>query len=103
MATTTFTSCPYHSRTGPVPTDSVVLHAATQLAQPNLGRKGDPLGLLSIGIIATVTSDNLNRISMLAFLCFAAIGGYQAINPALLDARAQLLAQATKQAELDPA
>ncbi|OHU52677.1 hypothetical protein BKG81_01870 [Mycobacteroides chelonae] len=56
-----------------------------------------------VGIFTAISFDDLNRINMLGLLCLAAIGSYQMINPARLDARAQLLDQATKHAELDPA
>jgi hypothetical protein len=91
------------TRTGPVPADPATLHAAARLAQPNLGKKGDPCGLMMVGIFSAISFDNLNRINMLGLLCLAAIGTYQMTNPARLDARAQLLDQATKQTELDPA
>lgn len=91
------------TRTGAVPSDAVVLHAAARLAQPNLGKKGDPFGLLFVGLIAAMNFVDLNRVSMLGYLCLAAVATHQAINPARLDARAQLLDQAAKQAELDPA
>lgn len=91
------------TRTGPTPADPAVLHAATQLAQPSLGKKGDPWGLMMVGIFTAISFDDLNRINMLGLLCLAAIGSYQRINPARLDARAQQLDQATKHAELDPA
>jgi hypothetical protein len=90
------------TRRGPVPADPAVLHAATRLAQPSLGKKGDPWGLMVVGIFTAISFDDLNRINMLGVLCLAAIGSYQMINPARLDARAQLLDQATKHAELDP-
>lgn len=52
-----------------------------------------------VGIFTAISFDDLNRINMLGLLC---LGSYQMINPARLDARAQLLDQATKHAELDP-
>ncbi|BAX97032.1 hypothetical protein MSTE_01713 [Mycobacteroides stephanolepidis] len=91
------------TRAGAVPNESVVLHAAARLAQPNLGKKGDPFGLLFVGLIAAMNFIDLNRVSIFGYLCLAAVVTHQAINPDRLDARAQLLEQAAKQAELDPA
>ncbi|SKD37018.1 Uncharacterised protein [Mycobacteroides abscessus subsp. massiliense] len=91
------------TRAGAVPTDSVVLHAAARLAQPNLGKKGDLFGLPFVGLIAAMNFGDLNRVNMLAWMCLAAVAACQTINPTRLDARAQLLDQATKHGELDPA
>lgn len=90
------------TRTGAVPTDSAVLRAAARLAQPNLGNKGDLFGLPFVGLIAAINFGDLNRVNMLAWMCLAAIATYQAVNPTRLEARAQLLDQAPKEAQLDP-
>ncbi|MFA4083755.1 hypothetical protein [Mycobacteroides salmoniphilum] len=84
------------TRAGAVPTDSAVLLAARRLSQPNLGKKGDLFGLPFVGVIAAMNFGDLNRVNMLAWMCLAAIATYQAINPTRLEARAQLLDQATK-------
>ncbi|WP_286151307.1 MULTISPECIES: hypothetical protein [unclassified Mycobacterium] len=86
---------------GPIPTDPAVLRAAAALAQPNLG--STPTKWMAV-YAALLILTNLNAqpkvgdLLMVAF--FTAMGVYTWISPIRLDARAQLLIQATELQEI---
>lgn len=86
---------------GPIPTDPATLRAATQLAQPNLG--GTPakwLAVYAVLLILTRLDGQLKVRDLVMVAFFAAMGVYSWVSPIRLDARAQLLIQASERLDI---
>lgn len=83
---------------GPIPADPDVLRAAAALAQPNLG--STPVKWMAVYaalLILTNLDGRLKVSDLLMVAFFSAMGVYSWISPIRLDARAQLLIQASEQ------
>ncbi|MEU9806201.1 hypothetical protein [Mycobacterium sp. NPDC050853] len=82
---------------GPIPTDPATLRAATQLAQPNLGSTPTRWMAVYAVLLMLANLDGHFKVRDLVMVAlFAAMGVYSWINPIRLDARAQLLIQASE-------
>ncbi|OHU71838.1 hypothetical protein BKG86_01745 [Mycobacteroides chelonae] len=82
---------------GPIPTDPAILRAAAALAQPNLGSTPTKwMAVYATLLILTNLDGQLKVRDLVIVAFFAAMGVYSWINPIRLDARAQLLIQASE-------